>query len=137
MEEKTLCLLKPDLVQRHLIGEAIKELEKYFTISKMELQSFTVEKIQEFYEEHKNKAFFPQLVEFMKKGPIVALELKGENAIKKLRELIGNLNPALAEKGTLRNQFGISIDENSFHGSDSENSARRELSIMFKEKHGI
>jgi nucleoside-diphosphate kinase len=131
MEQKTLCLLKPDIVRRHLIGQAIKLLEQHFFISRMELQHLQKEKIEKFYEEHKSKTFFPQILNFMTLGPLVALELRAENAVSKLRELIGHPDPLLASEGTLRRRFGVSMDENSFHGSDSEKSAIRELDIIF------
>ena len=134
MNQKTLCLLKPDIVRRSLIGEAITELEQDFKITKIELKSLTTNQTEEFYAEHKSKPFFNQLVGFMIKGPIVVLILESENAITKLRNLMGHFDPNLAQEGTLRRKFGISMDENSFHGSDSESSAEREINIIFNEK---
>jgi nucleoside-diphosphate kinase len=134
MNQKTLCLLKPDICRRHLVGKALIILEENFKINKLEMQSLSEEKIEKFYEEHKDKVFFPQLVKFMMAGPVVALELEGEDAISRLRKLMGHFNPNMAEEDTLRKQFGISMDENSFHGSDSEKSSRREIAIIFEGK---
>ena len=131
--ERTLGLLKPDLVNRNLIGAALAEIEKSgFIIKQIKSMYFTEDFCKDFYAEHTSKPFFKDIVHFMGNGMVIALVLESEDAIKRYRQLIGATNPLAADEGTLRKLFGISIDENSFHGSADPESAEREISIIFK-----
>lgn len=130
--EYTFSIIKPDAVSRDLGNE----INAYFTKNGLEIVEskkirMTKEQAAEFYAEHKGKAFFDPLVEYMTSGPIVVQVLKGENAIKRNREIMGATNPANAEPGTIRAAYGESIDRNSVHGSDSPESAKREISMFF------
>ncbi len=129
--DKTLALIKPDMVKRNLIGVALREIEQYFKILDMKMIQFSESKARLFYEEHINKPFFPFLSKYISVDRCVAIILSGKDIINKYRTLIGATNPVEANEGTLRKKFGISLDQNSFHGSDSEISANREIEIIF------
>lgn len=125
-------MIKPDGVRRRLIGEVIGRLEaKGLGLQRMRLMSPTREIAETHYGEHKNKPFYPDLVEFIISGPVVAMEWSGESAVSVARVMIGPTDPAAAASGTIRGDFGLEVQENIVHGSDSTESAERELGIWF------
>lgn len=130
--ERTLSIIKPDAVAKNVIGEIIARFEQAgLKITALKLQQLTKEQAQGFYAEHKARPFFGDLVEFMTSGPVVVQVLEGEGAIAKNRDLMGATNPQEAEAGTIRADFAQSIDANAVHGSDSAESAAREISYFF------
>ena len=130
--ERTLSIIKPDAVAKNVIGEIIARFEQAgLKITALKLQQLTKEQAQGFYAEHKARPFFSDLVEFMTSGPVVVQVLEGEGAIAKNRDLMGATNPQEAEAGTIRADFAQSIDANAVHGSDSAESAAREISYFF------
>jgi nucleoside-diphosphate kinase len=130
--ERTLSIIKPDAVAKNVVGEIIARFEQAgLKIAALKLQQLTTEQAQGFYAEHKERPFFGDLVEFMTSGPVVVQVLEGENAIVKNRDLMGATNPQEAEAGTIRADFAQSIDANAVHGSDSAESAVREISYFF------
>jgi nucleoside-diphosphate kinase len=131
--EQTLSIIKPDAVKAKHIGEIIAEFEKQgLKIAAAKLVKLTTAQAEGFYQEHKARPFFASLVDFMTSGPVVLMVLKGENAILRNREIMGNTDPAKAAPGTLRKRFAASIGENAVHGSDSPTSAAREVGYFFK-----
>lgn len=132
MIEQTLMNIKPDAVVRDLIGEFIKRVEeeklKVIAISKVRLERAEAEA---FYAIHKGKPFFNKLCDYICSGPCVPVVIEGENAIERLRKLIGSTNPKEAKKGTIRGDFGIGETKNSVHASDSIKNARREINFFF------
>ena len=132
--ERTLVLLKPDSVQRNLSGELINRIEKIgFKIIGLKLMILDQTKAHEHYKEHKTKPFFNDLVSFITSGPIIAIAFQGPDCVQKIRKIMGNTNPSDAAPGTIRGDFGISLSMNLIHGSDSTESAERELQIFFAE----
>ena len=132
--ERTLSIIKPDAVAKNVSGEIIARFEQAgLKIAALKLQQLTKEQAEGFYAEHKERPFFGALVEFMTSGPVVVQVLEGEGAIVKNRELMGATNPQEAEAGTIRADFAQSIDANAVHGSDSPESAVREISYFFDE----
>lgn len=132
--ERTLVLLKPDSVQRNLSGELINRIEKIgFKIIGLKLMILDQTKAHEHYKEHKSKPFFNDLVSFITSGPIIAIAFQGPDCVKKIRNIMGNTNPSEASPGSIRGDFGISLSMNLIHGSDSVESAKRELKIFFEE----
>lgn len=130
--QKTLSIIKPDAVARNLIGSIDAKLEQAgLRIVAMRRIQLTKEQAQKFYEVHKDKAFYDSLCEYMSSGPIVVQVLSGENAVLKNREIMGATNPANAEIGTIRRDFGESIEHNAVHGSDSPENASTEISFFF------
>jgi nucleoside-diphosphate kinase len=130
--EQTLVLVKGDGVQRRLIGEIIRRIEaKGLDIRAMELMDVSRGLAEEHYAEHREKPFFEELVEFITATPVVALLVEGEGAIKVMRRLMGATNPAEAEPGTIRGDLALSLPDNLVHGSDSPESAERELKLFF------
>lgn len=130
--QQTLSIIKPDATKRHLIGEILNHLEKAgFEIIALKRLHLTKEQAEGFYAEHKGKPFFEPLVEYMTSGPVVVSVLKGENVITAYREVMGTTNPETAEEGTLRKLYALSLRENSVHGSDSPESAAREIAYFF------
>ncbi len=130
--ERTLSIIKPDAVAKNVIGEIIARFEQAgLKIAALKLQQLTKEQAEGFYAEHKERPFFGDLVEFMTSGPVVVQVLEGEGAIAKNRDLMGATNPQEAEAGTIRADFAQSIDANAVHGSDSPESAAREISYFF------
>lgn len=126
--------VKPDGVKRGLVGEVISRLEKKgLKIRALRMMSVDLDLANRLYEEHKQKPFFDELVAFVTSGPIVAMTLEGESAVKTVRELMGATDPKRAALGTIRGDFGEIITENIVHGSDSADSAKRELSLFFPE----
>ncbi|MEW6069567.1 MAG: nucleoside-diphosphate kinase [Candidatus Thermoplasmatota archaeon] len=131
---RTLILLKPDAVERKLAGEIILRLEKEnLKIVAMKMMKMSEQQAREFYSVHRGKSFYEGLVRYITSGAIVALVAEGENAISKVRKLMGATDPSKAEKGTIRQLYGLSIEKNTIHGSDSEESAEHELKIIFRE----
>jgi len=135
MQERTLILIKPDGVCKSLIGEVIKRIEQNgFKIVALKMIKPEKKKIEEFYEPHKGKPFFPGLVEFMLTAPCVVMVAEGKNVIRRVRELIGERVPGEARKGSIRGDFGSDGRRNIVHGSDSLESAKREISCFFPEE---
>lgn len=130
--EKTLILVKPDGVAKGLVGEVIGRFERRgFKLAALKLLRLSTEKAEEHYAEHRGKPFFGGLVEFITSGPIVALVIEGENAVKAARAMMGPTNPLDAAPGTVRGDFALNIGSNIIHGSDSPASAAREIAIYF------
>ncbi|NOT33718.1 MAG: nucleoside-diphosphate kinase [Candidatus Eisenbacteria bacterium] len=130
--ERTLFIVKPDAVQRSLIGKILAHVEgEQFRITDARLASITRAEAEEFYSEHKGRPFFPELVDFMTSGPVMLTCLERESAVTRLREVIGATDPAQAAPGTLRALYAESKGRNSVHASDSNASAQREIKIFF------
>ncbi|RTE66531.1 nucleoside-diphosphate kinase [Amphritea opalescens] len=130
--ERTFSIIKPDAVAKNVIGKIVSRFESNgLKIVNMQLKQLTREEAEGFYAEHKERPFFADLVEFMTSGPVVVQVLEGENAIALNRELMGATNPQEAAEGTIRRDFAQSIDANAVHGSDSPESAAREIAYFF------
>ncbi len=130
--ERTLVLLKPDAVQRGLVGPILARFEaKGLKLVALKLRQFPVKLIQTHYEAHKERPFYKALVSFMTSGPAVALVLEGNNAIEVTRKLMGKTNAAEAEPGTIRGDYAVSRSNNLVHGSDSPEAAKKELALFF------
>jgi nucleoside-diphosphate kinase len=130
--ESTLLIVKPDAVRRSLIGEVLRRVEaKGLRIVEMRMTTIDRATADEHYAEHREKPFFDELVGFIGSGPVVVARLEGEGAVPVLRSLMGPTDPALAPPGTIRGDFGLIITENLVHGSDSTESAERELKLFF------
>ena len=131
--ERTLSILKPDAVERGIIGKIILRFESNgLRVAAMRLEHMSMPMAAGFYAEHSERPFFGELTEFMTRSPVVLMVLEGENAVLKNRELMGATNPSDAAEGTLRKDFAKSIGENSVHGSDSAASAEREINWFFR-----
>ena len=132
--QKTFLAIKPDGVQRGLIGKIILRLEeKGFKLIGLKLMKVTNELAQKRYGENKDKPFFKGLVSFITSGPIVAMAWEGKDIVSSLRKMMGKTNPLDADLGTVRGDFAVDIGKNVVHGSDSEESAKREIALFFKE----
>ena len=132
-KERTLSIIKPDAVGKNVIGEIYSRFEKAgLSIVAAKMVQLTDESAGGFYAEHKERGFFKDLIAFMTSGPVMVQVLEGEGAVAKNRELMGPTNPAEAAAGTIRADFAVSIDANAVHGSDSEQSAAREIAYFFK-----
>ncbi|MEG9529821.1 nucleoside-diphosphate kinase [Mannheimia indoligenes] len=132
MIQQTLSIIKPDATRRNLIGKILAHLESAgLTVKALKRLHLTREQAEGFYAEHKGKEFFEPLVAFMTSEPIVVAVLEGENAVQHYRALMGATDPTKREKGTIRDKFALSYRENSVHGSDSEESAKREIAYFF------
>lgn len=130
--ERTLSIIKPDAVAKNVVGEIYSRFEKNsLRIVAAKMLLLSRDQAEGFYAEHKGRPFFPALIEFMTSGPVVVQVLEGEGAVGKNRELMGATNPKEAAAGTIRADFAESIDANAVHGSDSENSASREIAYFF------
>ncbi len=130
--EQTLSIIKPDAVKKGVIGKIVDRFESNgLRIAAMKKMQLSEQVAGEFYEVHKERPFFGELVEFMTSGPVVVMVLEGENAVSKNRELMGATDPKEAEKGTIRADFAESIDANAVHGSDSLENADREIKFFF------
>ncbi len=132
--EKTLSIIKPDAVSKNVLGKILDRFESSgLKIVAIKMLHLDQDMAEGFYAEHKGKPFFDKLITFMTSGPVIVQVLSGENAIKTNRELMGNTNPEEAASGTIRSDFAESIDANAVHGSDSSESAEREISYFFTE----
>ncbi len=133
MSNRTLVLLKPDAVERNLVGEILSRFEaKGLKIAAMELRTLDAAILARHYEEHQGKGFYAELVAFMSRGPIVALAIEGpQDTWEIVRAMMGATNPRAAAPGTIRGDLGTLFTENLVHGSDSSESAARELEIFF------
>jgi nucleoside-diphosphate kinase len=130
--EKSLVLIKPDAMQRNLAGKIISRLEEAgLKLSALKMLRMDKELAQRHYAIHKDKPFFANLVSYITSAPIVALVLSGENAVTLIRETMGPTDPAKAKSGTIRGDFGLDIERNSVHGSDSPQNAEEEIKIFF------
>jgi len=134
MSEQTLSLIKPDAVERNLIGKIIQIFEENnLVVEKMKKIHVDMDFAKQFYAVHSDKPFFNDLCSYISSGPLVAMVLKGENAVQKNRDLMGATNPKDAKPGTIRNLYAISIDKNSVHGSDSVENAKIDIDLFFKD----
>lgn len=130
--EKTFLMVKPDGVQRGLVGEVISRLErKGFQLVAAKLMHITPELAEQHYAEHRERPFFGELVDFITSGPVMAMVWQGENIIATARKMMGATNPAEAAPGTIRGDFGVQVAMNIIHGSDSAESAAREIGLFF------
>ncbi|HMC36752.1 MAG TPA: nucleoside-diphosphate kinase [Actinomycetota bacterium] len=131
-EQSTLLIVKPDAVRRGLIGEILRRVEaKGLRIEEMRMIRIDRDLAQEHYQEHREKPFFAELVEFITSGDVVVARVTGEESVAVVRALMGPTDPATAPPGTIRGDFGMVITENLVHGSDSPESAERELKLFF------
>ena len=131
--EQTLSIIKPDAVERNLV----EEIKRIFTSNNLKIKEskkiqISKEEAAEFYKVHQSKPFYENLCSYLSSGPIVAMILEGENAILENRKLMGATDPKKAEENTIRKKYGISIDKNSVHGSDSSENAKKEINFFFK-----
>jgi nucleoside-diphosphate kinase len=132
VSERTLVLVKPDGVRRGLIGDVVSRIErKGLTIVAMNLRTLSRETAESHYEEHRAKPFFGGLVDFITGGPLVAMVVEGPRAVEAFRALAGATDPVSAEPGTIRGDHALEIQENIVHGSDSADSADREIKLFF------
>ena len=130
--QRTLSIVKPDGVQKHLIGEVIKRFEDHgLKVIGLKMISMDKKEAEGFYAVHRGKPFFESLTTFMSSGPSVVMLLEGEGAISKIRELMGATDPKQAKEGTLRNQFATNIEKNVVHGSDAPETATFEINYFF------
>lgn len=132
--ERTLSIVKPDGVQKNLIGEVIRRFENAgLRIVALKMLRLTKDMAKGFYIVHKDKPFYDSLTDFMSSGPVVVMVVEGENAISKVREIMGATNPKNAAPGTIRHDFASDVEHNIVHGSDSPESARFEIGYFFSE----
>ena len=132
--EKTLSIIKPDAIERNLVGQIVSIFEKNsLTIHSIKKIVLSKKMAEDFYFVHKKKPFFNDLCTYMSSGPVVVMVLEGNDAVAKNREIMGATNPKDAAKGTIRNLYGISLDKNTVHGSDSKENAKIEMNFFFKE----
>ncbi|MFC3418193.1 nucleoside-diphosphate kinase [Salinicoccus hispanicus] len=132
--EKTFLMIKPDGVQRNLIGAIVGRLEnKGFRIAGAKLMQVSEDLAKTHYQEHEEKPFFGELVDFITSGPVFAMVLEGDNVIDTARLAVGSTNPQQAAPGTIRGDYGLTVGKNIIHGSDSKESAEREISLFFDE----
>ena len=134
MIENTLSIIKPDAVERNLV-EDIKNIfiKNNLTIKDSKKIHISKDEASEFYRVHQSKPFYDDLCSYLSSGPIIVMVLEGENAVKKNREIMGATNPKEAKPNTIRKLYGVSIDKNSVHGSDSLENAKQEISFFFKD----
>jgi len=129
---RTFFMIKPDGVQRNLVGEIISRVEaKGFSITKIKMMTISKELAEQHYGEHKDKPFFNDLVSFITSGPVVAMQVEGENVVLQIRNLMGATNPSESTPGSIRGDLATELDKNVVHGSDSDESAERELELFF------
>jgi nucleoside-diphosphate kinase len=130
--ERTLLMIKPDGVERRLVGEIVARMErKGLKLVALEMQHLTKERAENLYAVHKEKHFFGELIEFITRGPIVAMVVEGKDPVTLVRKVMGATNPANAEPGSIRGDYAFDFTENIVHGSDSPENAAREISILF------
>lgn len=133
-KQRTLSIIKPDATRRNLTGAINKKIEESgLRIIAQKRMQLTDAQAGKFYEVHKERPFYGELVEFMTSGPVVVQALEGDDAVAKYRDVMGNTNPANAEPGTIRAEYAENIGANSVHGSDSEENAAREIAFFFGE----
>lgn len=133
--ERTLSIVKPDAVAKNVIGEILARFEKAgLRIVAARMMQLSQEQAESFYDIHKERPFFNDLVKFMVSGPVLVQVLEGDNAIKMNRDVMGATNPKEAAPGTIRADFAVSIDENAVHGSDAPETAAREIAFFFKDE---
>lgn len=132
MTERTLVIIKPDAVSKNLIGEIIARFERQgLRVAALKKLKLTKEGAKGFYIVHKDRPFYESLTDFMSEGPVVVMVLEGEDAIARVRKIMGATNPAQAEEGTIRRDFAENIERNAVHGSDSPESAAYEIPYFF------
>ncbi|MYL32746.1 nucleoside-diphosphate kinase [Pontibacillus yanchengensis] len=132
--EKTFIMVKPDGVQRNLVGDIVSRFEKKgFKLAGAKLMQIPNALAEEHYGEHKEKPFFGELVEFITSGPVFAMVWEGENVIATARQMMGQTKPSEALPGTIRGDFGLTVGKNVVHGSDSPESAEREINLFFNQ----
>ena len=132
MQERTLSIIKPDATQRNLVGKIISRFEEEnLRVVGLKRKTLSLKEAQGFYAEHKERPFFNELVDFMTSAPVVLMVLEGDNAVLRNREIMGATNPEEAEEGTIRKMYAKNIGENSVHGSDSLDSAQKEVHYFF------
>lgn len=132
--ERTFIMVKPDGVQRNIVGDVVTRFEKKgFQLVGAKLMNVSEDLAKEHYKEHKEKPFFGELVDFITSSPVFAMIWEGENAVTVARKMLGKTNPAEAEVGTIRGDYGLQVAKNVVHGSDSNESATREISLFFEE----
>jgi nucleoside-diphosphate kinase len=135
LKQRTLAILKPDCIEKKVQGKVIQRiLDAGFEIKGMRLLRLTQESAQKFYEVHKERPFYNDLVNYMTSGPVVPMCLEKENAVEDYRKLIGATNPANAEAGTIRKMYADSVERNIVHGSDSQENAKIEIAHFFKDE---
>jgi nucleoside-diphosphate kinase len=135
LSNRTLAILKPDCVRKNLAGTVIKQIQEAgFKVLALKMTKLTEDSAKGFYEVHKERPFFAELVEFMTSGPCIPIALEKDNAVAEFRKLIGATNPKEAEEGTIRRLYADSIGENIVHGSDSDENAAKEISHFFSRK---
>ena len=136
--ERTFVMVKPDGVQRGLIGEIIGRLERRgIKLVALKLMQISSQLAAEHYQEHMGKPFFDRLIDFITSGPVAAMVLEGENVVAMVRTMMGVTDPQGAAPGTIRGDYGVSIDKNIIHGSDSPLSATREIDLFFSSEETI
>jgi nucleoside-diphosphate kinase len=134
MVEKTLAIIKPDAVKKRVVGKIIQRIEdEGFNIAGLKQLHLTKEEAKGFYVIHKEKPFYKSLTEFMSSGPIIVMVLEREDAITHWRKVMGVTDPSLADPGTLRREFGFSMERNACHGSDAPETAKWEIDYFYKE----
>ncbi len=132
--ERTLSIIKPDAVAKNVIGKIYQRFEDAgLTVVAAKMLHLSKEQAEQFYEVHKERPFYQDLVNFMTSGPVMVQILQGDNAIAKNREVMGATNPAEAAKGTIRADFATNIDANAVHGSDAPETAQHEIAFFFKD----
>ncbi len=133
--ETTFLMVKPDGVQRGVVGEVISRIEdRGLRITALKMMQIEREMAEEHYAEHEGKDFYGPLLEYITSGPVVAMAVKGKSSISMIRDMVGSTDPADADPGTIRGDYGIEIGRNIVHAADSEESAERELDIFFDEE---
>ena len=131
---RTLSIIKPDATKRNITGAINKTIEdNNLIIVAQKMIKLSKEKAEGFYSVHKDRPFFNDLIEYMTSGPVIVQVLQGQNAVTEYRKIMGATNPENPEKGTIRSQFALNIQENSVHGSDSEENAKIEIDYFFNE----
>ena len=131
---RTFSIIKPDATKRNITGEINRIIEnKNLRIIAQKRIKLSSDKAEGFYSIHKEKPFFNDLIQYMTSEPVIVQVLQGDDAVSKYRNLMGSTNPKDAEKGTIRKEFGINVQENSVHGSDSEENAKKEIEYFFEE----
>ena len=132
MLQRTLCLIKPDAVERNLTGAVLAMIqESGLTVRGLKMLHLTTAQAEGFYAVHKDRPFFGSLCDYMASGPIAAVALEGEDAVARYRKLMGATNPAQADEGTIRKRFAVSLEANSVHGSDAVETAAVEIPYFF------